>query len=52
MYLDPPYWVTGLEGRQVGGAVGQSSNLSCNVDSNPPAIFKWKFKGTIIVWKF
>ena len=45
MYSDPPYWTTGLEGRQVGGAVGQASNLSCNVDSNPSATFKWKFKG-------
>ena len=45
IYLDPPYWTTGLEGRQVGGSVGQSSNLSCNVDSNPPATYKWKFKG-------
>ena len=45
MYSDPPYWVTSLEGRQVGGTIGQSSNLSCNVDSNPPATYKWKFKG-------
>ena len=45
VYLDPPFWTTGLEGRQVGGAVYQTSNLSCNVDSNPPATYKWKFKG-------
>ena len=45
MYLDPPYWTTGLEGRQVGGSVDQTSNLNCNVDSNPPATFKWKFEG-------
>ena len=45
VYLDPPFWTTGLDGRQVGGAVGQASNLSCNVDSNPPAAYKWKFKG-------
>ena len=51
IYLDPPYWVTGLEGRQVGGVVGQSSNLSCNVDSNPPPTYKWKFKGQLLSGK-
>ena len=41
----PPYWSTGLQGRQVAGVEGQSAVLSCNIESNVAISYQWTFEG-------